>query len=75
MPNNAPATNEPRVYVIHENDAWVEPLRQQFEDRQVPYTEWFLDKGIPGSPRATAGGRFLQPHERLIAYARSSLRR
>ena len=46
MPNKAPAASEPRVYVIHENDAWVEPLRRQFEDQQVPYTEWFLDQGI-----------------------------
>ncbi len=46
MPNRAPNAGEPRVYVIHENDAWVEPLRRQFEERQVPYTEWFLDKGI-----------------------------
>jgi hypothetical protein len=37
---------EPRVYVIHENDAWVEPLRNQFEQQQVPYVEWFLDQGI-----------------------------
>src|SRR4029434_2839786 len=36
----------PRIYVIHENDAWVEPLRQEFAVRQVPFTEWFLDRGI-----------------------------
>src|SRR5688572_23420167 len=45
MPNKA-QNAEPRVYVIHENDAWVEPLRQRFEEQQVPYTEWFLNKGI-----------------------------
>src|SRR5713101_1353256 len=33
----------PRVYVIHENDAWVEPLRREFETRAIPYAEWFLD--------------------------------
>src|SRR6266508_3927863 len=36
----------PRVYVIHENDAWVDPLREEFAARQVPFTEWFLDQGI-----------------------------
>ncbi len=36
----------PRVYVIHENDAWVEPLRRAFAVRDVPYREWFLDRGI-----------------------------
>src|SRR5215470_91459 len=35
-----------RVYVIHENDAWVEPLRREFEARSIPYAEWFLDQGM-----------------------------
>jgi len=32
--------------VIHENNAWVEPLRRAFAARGIPYGEWFLDKGI-----------------------------
>ena len=36
----------PRVYVIHENDAWVEPLRREFAALGVPYTEWFIDEGL-----------------------------
>ena len=36
----------PRVHVIHENDAWVEPLRREFSIRGVPFAEWFLDEGI-----------------------------
>jgi hypothetical protein len=36
----------PRVYVIHENDAWVEPLRREFEARDIPYAEWFLNEGV-----------------------------
>ncbi len=36
----------PRVYVIHENDAWLEPLRREFEAQCVPYAEWFLDRGM-----------------------------
>ncbi len=35
----------PRVYVIHENDAWLEPLRREFKAQGVPYAEWFLDRG------------------------------
>jgi glutathione synthase/RimK-type ligase-like ATP-grasp enzyme len=35
----------PRIYVIHENDAWLEPLRREFEAQGVPYAEWFLDRG------------------------------
>ena len=38
--------DQPRVHVIHENDAWVEPLRREFETRAIPYTEWFLDEGV-----------------------------
>jgi hypothetical protein len=34
-----------RIYVIHENDAWVEPLRAAFAELRLPYTEWFTAKG------------------------------
>ena len=44
MSNGAGA--EPRVYVIHENDAWLEPLRKEFAAHNVPYGEWFLDRGM-----------------------------
>src|SRR5215468_9860258 len=36
----------PRVTVIHENDAWVEPLRREFAARDIAYAEWFLDQGV-----------------------------
>ena len=36
----------PRVYVLHENDAWVEPLRVAFAERDLPYEEWFLHEGV-----------------------------
>src|SRR5438067_5209146 len=35
-----------RIYVIHENDAWVEPLRAAFADLALPCAEWFIDQGI-----------------------------
>ena len=34
-----------QVHVIHENDAWVEPLRAAFDSRGTPFAEWFLDEG------------------------------
>jgi hypothetical protein len=34
-----------KIYVIHENDAWVEPLRTAFADLALPYAEWFIDQG------------------------------
>ena len=33
------------MYVIHENDAWVVPLRREFALLGCPYSEWFLDTG------------------------------
>jgi hypothetical protein len=33
----------PAIYVIHENEAWVEPLRAAFARRGLPFDEWFLD--------------------------------
>ena len=34
-----------RIYVIHENNAWVEPLRTALMVRGLPFEEWFLDTG------------------------------
>src|SRR6185437_13919465 len=34
-----------KIYVVHENDTWVEPLRAAFAERNLPYEEWFLDRG------------------------------
>jgi hypothetical protein len=36
----------PKIHVIHENDAWVEPLRAAFAERDLPYEEWFLSEGL-----------------------------
>lgn len=35
-----------RIHVIHENDAWVEPLRAAFAESRLPYTEWFVADGM-----------------------------
>ena len=34
-----------KIYVIHENSAWVDPLRLAFENLNQPFEEWFLDEG------------------------------
>ncbi len=34
-----------RIYVLHENSAWVEPLRAALTDLGLPHEEWFLDEG------------------------------
>ncbi len=35
-----------KIHVIHENDAWVDPLRAAFAELELPYTEWFLNQGV-----------------------------
>ncbi|HEY9460085.1 MAG TPA: alpha-L-glutamate ligase [Paralcaligenes sp.] len=35
-----------KIHVIHENSAWVEPLRAAFAELDLPYEEWFLDEGM-----------------------------
>ena len=37
--------DKPKIYVIHENDAWVAPLRDAFAALNLPYEEWFLSEG------------------------------
>ena len=32
-----------KIYVIHENDDWVIPLREAFDRLNLPYEEWFVD--------------------------------
>jgi len=40
------APTVPKIYVIHENDAWVEPLRAAFSALELPYEEWFVSEGL-----------------------------
>jgi hypothetical protein len=48
----------PKVHVIHENDAWVEPLRAAFEAAGTPFEEWFLDTGTLDLTRPPPEGVF-----------------
>ena len=47
-----------KIYVIHENDAWVEPLRRRFAAIGTPYEEWFLDQGMLDLRQAPPEGVF-----------------
>src|SRR5262245_22894399 len=40
------STYPAKIYVIHENDAWVEPLRAAFREINAPFEEWFLSEGL-----------------------------
>ena len=35
----------PQVYIIHENEAWLPPLRAALDAAGVPFTDWHLDGG------------------------------
>ena len=35
-----------KIFVIHENDTWVEPLRAAFDELHLPFEEWFLSDGV-----------------------------
>ena len=35
-----------KIHVIHENDAWLAPLRAAFGAIGAPHEEWFLDRGL-----------------------------
>ena len=48
----------PRIYVIHENDAWVAPLRDAFGGLGLPYTEWFIAQGTLDLSQAPPEGVF-----------------
>ncbi len=35
----------PKIYVIHENKEWTEPLKRQLRTLGLPFEEWFLHRG------------------------------
>src|SRR5579871_5928524 len=43
-PSEGPAAMR-RIHILHENAAWLPPLAQAFDQRRLPWTEWFLDAG------------------------------
>ena len=48
----------PKIYVLHENDAWVEPLRAAFDEIDAPFEEWFLSEGVLDLSNAPRHGVF-----------------
>lgn len=48
----------PRVHIIHENDAWLAPLRASLAALRAPHEEWFLDRGLIDLTQAPPDGVF-----------------
>lgn len=38
-------SSKPTIYIIHENDAWIEPLKGFLDEMNQPYVEWFAHEG------------------------------
>ena len=47
-----------KIYVLHENEAWLPPLRQALAAQGLPYEEWFLDRGLVDLAAAPPEGVF-----------------
>jgi hypothetical protein len=54
----SPGNAMSKIYVIHENDAWVEPLRAAFQELKLPFEEWFLSEGLLDLSEAPPQGVF-----------------
>ena len=47
-----------RIHVLHENPLWLPPLAAAFDQRALPWTEWFMDGGIYDLSTAPPEGVF-----------------
>ena len=33
-----------KIYILHENDEWIEPLQKELQEINAPFEEWHLGK-------------------------------
>ncbi len=55
-PSSADAAS--KIYILHENDEWVVPLRAALNGLELPFEEWFLDEGLLSLETAPPPGVF-----------------
>lgn len=36
---------KPKIYIIHENEEWIIPLKKELDKLQFPYVDWFINTG------------------------------
>src|SRR5271169_7167312 len=46
------------IHVIHENAAWLEPLARALDAEDLPWRDWFLDRGVFDLSMAPPAGIF-----------------
>jgi hypothetical protein len=46
------------IHVIHENEAWLEPLAAALDRRRLPWRDWFFDRGVFDLSRPPPEGVF-----------------
>ncbi len=46
------------IHIIHENEAWLEPLARALDAEQLPWRSWFLDRGVFDLSTAPPAGVF-----------------
>ena len=46
------------IYIIHENETWTKPLVKKLKEKDLPYEEWYLSKGIVDLTQAPPEGVF-----------------
>jgi len=42
----SPAETPPRVFIIHDHAAWIEPLQKELSSRGIPFESWDLSKSF-----------------------------
>ena len=47
-----------KVYIIHENDEWIAPLRTHLHNLQVPFEEWHMDRVVVNTLNTPPQGVF-----------------
>ena len=59
---------EKNIYIIHENDEWLVPLRESFKKIKAPFKEWHMDKESFDFKKSPPNGIF---YNRMSASAHS----
>ena len=48
-----------KIYIIHENDEWLIPLRNSFKKINAPFEEWHMDKVSINFKKSPPDGVFI----------------